>query len=90
MRRQTKMVNFGIIYGISAFGLAQRLGIPRTDAAKLIEQYFEKFQALKPMDNTIHIAREKGYVETLLGRRRYLRDINAGTGQYVVLPNEMQ
>ena len=79
MRRQAKMVNFGIIYGISAFGLAQRLGIPRTDAAKLIEQYFEKFPGIKAyMDNTIHIAREKGYVETLLGRRRYLRDINAG------------
>ncbi|HNG71663.1 MAG TPA: DNA polymerase I [Chitinophagales bacterium] len=79
MRRQAKMVNFGIIYGISAFGLAQRLGIPRTEAAQLIEQYFEKYAGIKNyMDSTIHNARKNGYVETLLGRRRYLRDINAG------------
>jgi DNA polymerase-1 len=79
MRRQAKMVNFGIIYGISAFGLAQRLGIPRGDAAKLIEQYFEKYQGIKKyMDEAIQKARETGYAETLLGRRRYLRDINAG------------
>lgn len=79
MRRQAKMVNFGIIYGISAFGLAQRLGIPRSDAAGLIEQYFIKYSGIKKyMDDTIQSAREKGYVETLLGRRRYLRDINAG------------
>lgn len=79
MRRQAKMVNFGIIYGISAFGLAQRLGIPRTEAGNLIEQYFEKYSGIKNyMDNTIKVAREKGYVETLLQRRRYLRDINAG------------
>ncbi|MEZ5025836.1 MAG: DNA polymerase I [Chitinophagales bacterium] len=79
MRRQAKMVNFGIIYGISAFGLAQRLGIPRTEAANLIEQYFEKYSGIKNyMDNTIKFARENGYVETLLKRRRYLRDINAG------------
>lgn len=79
MRRQAKMVNFGIIYGISAFGLAQRLGISRTDAGNLIEQYFEKYSGIKRyMDNTINFAREHGYVETLLNRRRYLRDINAG------------
>ncbi len=79
MRRQAKMVNFGIIYGISAFGLAQRLGIPRTEAANLIEQYFEKFFGIKRyMDNTINFARENGFVETLLQRRRYVRDINAG------------
>lgn len=79
MRRQAKMVNFGIIYGISAFGLAQRLGIPRTEAANLIEQYFEKFSGIKRyMDNTINFARENGFVETLLQRRRYVRDINAG------------
>jgi DNA polymerase I len=79
MRRQAKMVNFGIIYGISAFGLAQRLGISRTDAAVLIEQYFEKYSGIKNyMEDTIKSAREKGYVETLLHRRRYLRDINAG------------
>lgn len=79
MRRQAKMVNFGIIYGISAFGLAQRLGIPRTDAALLIEQYFEKYRGIKKyMETTIQSAKENGYVETLLHRRRYLRDINAG------------
>ena len=79
MRRQAKMVNFGIIYGISAFGLAQRLGISRTEAAQLIEQYFEKYSGIKNyMDATIKAARQNGYVETLLGRRRYLRDINAG------------
>ncbi|HOU47617.1 MAG TPA: DNA polymerase, partial [Chitinophagales bacterium] len=78
MRRHAKMVNFGIIYGISAFGLAQRLGIPRSEAAALIEQYFDKYKGIKKyMDDTIQSAREKGYVETLLGRRRYLRDINA-------------
>ncbi len=79
MRRQAKMVNFGIIYGISAFGLAQRLGIPRGEAANLIEQYFEKFSGIKKyMDNTIKFAQTNGYVETLLKRRRYVRDINAG------------
>jgi DNA polymerase I len=79
MRRQAKMVNFGIIYGISAFGLAQRLGIPRGEAAKLIEQYFEKYNGIKKyMDEAIQKARETGYAETILGRRRYLRDINAG------------
>ena len=79
MRRQAKMVNFGIIYGISAFGLAQRLGIPRSEAATLIEQYFEKYKGIKQyMENTIEFARQNGYVETLLHRRRYLRDINAG------------
>lgn len=79
MRRQAKMVNFGIIYGISAFGLAQRLGISRTDASTLIQQYFEKYSGIRNyMESTIQSAREKGYVETLLHRRRYLRDINAG------------
>lgn len=78
-RRHAKMVNFGIIYGISAFGLAQRLGIPRNEAAALIEQYFDTYKGIKKyMDDTIQSARENGYVETLLGRRRYLRDINAG------------
>ncbi len=78
MRRQAKTVNFGIIYGISAFGLAQRLNIPRFEAGKLIEQYFEQFPgAKKYMDDTIDFAREHGYVETMTGRRRYLRDIHS-------------
>ena len=71
-------MNFGIIYGISAFGLAQRLNIPRYEAGNLIEQYFEQFPgAKKYMDDTIDFAREHGYVETMTGRRRYLRDIHS-------------
>ena len=72
------MVNFGIIYGISAFGLSQRLGIARGEAAGIIEAYFEQFPGVKSyMDTTVTSAREKGYVETLSGRRRYIRDINS-------------
>lgn len=78
MRRNAKMVNFGIIYGISAFGLSERLNIPRKEAAGIIEQYFIKYSGVKDyMDHSIEVAREKGYVETILGRRRYLRDINS-------------
>jgi DNA polymerase-1 len=78
MRRNAKMVNFGIIYGISAFGLSERLNIPRKEAAGIIENYFEKYPRIKAyMDESILIAREKGYVETIMGRRRYLRDINS-------------
>jgi DNA polymerase I len=78
MRRQAKMVNFGIIYGISAFGLAQRLGISRSEAAAIIKAYFEEFPAVKTfMDASIEKARQQGYVETILGRRRYLADINS-------------
>ncbi|MBL4655869.1 MAG: DNA polymerase I [Bacteroidia bacterium] len=77
MRRNAKMVNFGIIYGISAFGLSQRLNIPRKEAAQIIEQYFIKYPKVKEyMGNTIEFAREHGYVETIMGRRRYLRNIN--------------
>ena len=76
MRRKAKMVNFGIIYGISAFGLSQRLDIPRKEAAEIIEAYFEQFPAIKTyMDQVVNDARELGYVETILGRRRYLSDI---------------
>jgi DNA polymerase-1 len=79
MRRNAKMVNFGIIYGISAFGLAQRLSIPRTEAKEIIENYFAKYPKVKEyMNSTIQLAKEKGFVETILGRRRYLRDINSG------------
>ena len=78
MRRNAKMVNFGIIYGISAFGLSERLNIPRKEAATIIENYFDKYPGIKSyMDESILRAREKGYVETIMGRRRYLRDINS-------------
>lgn len=78
MRSQAKMVNFGIIYGISAFGLAQRLHISRTEAAELIENYFKKYPGIKKyMDQSIENARENGFVETIKKRRRYLSDINS-------------
>lgn len=78
MRRNAKMVNFGIIYGISAFGLSERLNIPRKEAAAIIDSYFEKYPRIKAyMDESINNAREVGYVETIMGRRRYLRDINS-------------
>ena len=78
MRRTAKMVNFGIIYGISAFGLAQRLGIARGASAKIIENYFALYPGIKNyMETTISQARERGYVETLTGRRRVLRDIHS-------------
>ena len=78
MRRKAKTANFGIIYGISAFGLSQRLSIPRREAADLIDAYFAEFPAVKRyMDGVINTAREDGYVTTLLGRRRYLPDINS-------------
>lgn len=78
MRRAAKTVNFGIIYGISAFGLSQRLSCPRAEAAQLIENYFSEFPRVKTfMDQLIETAREKGYAETLSGRRRYLPDLRA-------------
>ncbi len=78
MRRNAKMVNFGIIYGISAFGLADRLNISRTEAKGIIDNYFSQYSHVKEyMDQSIELARSKGYVETILGRRRYLRDINS-------------
>jgi DNA polymerase-1 len=81
MRSNAKMVNFGIIYGISAFGLAQRLGIKRKEAAEIIENYFIEFPKVKKyMDLSIQNARENEFVETILGRRRYLKDINSQNG----------
>ncbi|MGA1330945.1 MAG: DNA polymerase I, partial [Bacteroidia bacterium] len=78
MRRKAKTANFGIIYGISAFGLAQRLAIPRSEAKEIIDAYFKEFPAVKEyMDGAIEKARKFEYVETVLGRRRYLRDINS-------------
>jgi len=81
MRRNAKSVNFGIVYGISAFGLSEQLGIPRKEAAEIIDQYFATFPGIKKyMDTTMASAREKGYVETLMGRRRIIRDINSANG----------
>jgi DNA polymerase-1 len=78
MRRKAKMVNYGIAYGISAFGLAQRLGIARKEALEIINQYFRQFPGIRRyMDQTIASARQRGYVETITGRRRYIRDINS-------------
>jgi DNA polymerase I len=78
MRRKAKMVNYGIAYGMSAFGLSQRLGIPRKEAAAIIDQYFAQFPGIrKYMSDTVVFARENGYVETITGRRRYLRDIRS-------------
>jgi DNA polymerase-1 len=78
MRRKAKEVNFGIIYGISAFGLSQNLNIPRGEASDIIKAYFEEFPSVKSyMDKTIEKARKDEYVETILGRRRYLRNINS-------------
>ena len=77
-RSKCKMVNFGIIYGISAFGLSQRLKVPRKEAADLIETYFRLYPGVRDfMAKAIERAREKGYAETVLGRRRTLRDINS-------------
>lgn len=79
MRRTAKMVNFGIIYGISAFGLSQRLAIPRTEAANIIDAYFREYPAIREfMDRTVNEARESGYVETIAGRRRYFPDLTSG------------
>ncbi|WP_035614439.1 DNA polymerase I [Haloferula sp. BvORR071] len=78
-RSGAKMVNFGIIYGISAFGLSQRLNIPRGEAAEIIDNYFKQYPAIKEfMDRTIQEARMSGYVETLCGRRRYFPDLTSG------------
>jgi DNA polymerase I len=78
-RSGAKMVNFGIIYGISAFGLSQRLAIPRAEATEIIESYFRQYPAIKEfMARTTLEARECGYVETLTGRRRYFPDLSSG------------
>lgn len=79
MRYKAKSVNFGIIYGQGAFGLAQNLGISRTEAKQLIDNYFEQYASIKSyMDKQVNFAKEHGYVETILGRKRWLRDINSG------------
>ena len=78
MRSKAKMVNFGIIYGISAFGLSQRLSISRGEAATIIKQYQAAYPGVQEyLDRTIAFAQQHEYVETVTGRRRYIRDINA-------------
>lgn len=77
-RSRAKVANFGIIYGISAFGLSQRLGMSRTDSKQLIDEYFNNYPKVKEyMNNMIQKAREEGYVETIYGRKRFLPDINS-------------
>ncbi|HKL96787.1 MAG TPA: DNA polymerase I [Paludibacteraceae bacterium] len=81
MRRKAKTANFGIIYGISVFGLSERLAIPRSEAKELIDGYFVSFPQVKDyMDQSIEKARENGYVETLFHRKRFLADINSHNG----------
>ena len=80
-RRLAKTANFGIMYGISSFGLSQRLKISRSEASKLIDDYFASFPSIRQfIDITLQQAREKGYVETLFGRRRYVADVNSRNG----------
>lgn len=81
MRSKAKAVNFGIIYGVSAFGLAQNLNIPRREAKEIIDSYFKQYPKIKTfMDKSIELAKEKGFVETIMHRKRYLRDINSSNG----------
>ena len=81
MRRKAKTANFGIIYGISVFGLAERMGVSRQEAKELIDGYFETYPQVKEyMDKSIRVAREQGYVETIFHRKRFLPDINSRNG----------
>ena len=77
-RSKAKTANFGIIYGISVFGLAERMNVPRSEAKELIDGYFETYPQVKAyMDQSIAVARERGYIETIFGRKRFLPDINS-------------
>ena len=77
-RRNAKAVNFGIAYGQGAFGLAENLGIPRKEAQEIIARYFEKFGGVRTyIESTIKFAHERGYVETLFGRRRYIEELHS-------------
>ena len=81
-RRSAKAINFGLIYGMSAFGLAKQLGVERRVAQEYVDLYFERYQGVKKyMDETRELAREQGYVETVFGRRLYLPDINSRNAQ---------
>jgi DNA polymerase-1 len=87
VRRRAKAINFGIIYGISAFGLAAQLGIPRGEAADYIQKYFERFPGIRGyMDSTKAFCREHLYVETLFGRRAHYPDIRSSPAQHARLP----
>ena len=80
-RSQAKTVNFGIIYGVSSFGLAEQANISRKEAKVLIDAYYETYPTLKTyIEKQVDLAREQGFVETLMGRRRYLKDINSRNG----------
>lgn len=77
-RSKAKTANFGIIYGISVFGLAERMNVPRSEAKELIDGYFQTYPQIKEfMDKSIAKARENGYIETIFGRKRFLPDINS-------------
>ena len=80
MRSNAKSVNFGIIYGISVFGLSQNIGVSRKDAKAIITNYFEQFPKVREYMNWSDQAREKQYVETIMGRKRYLKEINSRNG----------
>ena len=81
MRSNAKSVNFGIIYGISAFGLSQNIGISRKDAQEIIDSYFKQFPKVKEyINDSIEKARANTYVETIMGRKRYLKEINSKNG----------
>ena len=83
MRRNAKIINFGILYGMSAFGLAKQLGVSRTEAAEFIESYFARYPTVRVfMDDTLETAREQGFVETLLGHRVYVPEINGKNGMH--------
>ena len=78
MRRRAKVVNFGVLYGMSEFGLSQREGISREEAAEFIKTYFAKYPGIREYsEETVQRTREQGYVETLLGRRRYIPEIHS-------------
>ena len=82
LRRQAKEINFGVLYGMGAWGLAQRTGISNQEAKKFIDKYFATYKEVKKyLDETIVVARDKGYVETFYGRRRYLAEINSSIQQ---------
>ena len=89
-RRHAKTANFGIIYGISAFGLSERLGIARAEAKKLIDGYFATYPHIREyLSKSVETAREQGYVSTRMGRRRYLPDINSRNAWCAAMPNAM-